>query len=102
MRTVHPFFEKSGYTLQEEEEAITSFFFISDYMYGGCLTFTAHLLHTLNRKDVFLIGKGLREKKKNFGYGIRYQNVPLEYFDSADNDISSSLICFSTLNAWKR
>ncbi|MDQ3968647.1 MAG: hypothetical protein M3275_09680 [Thermoproteota archaeon] len=30
----------NGSTLSQE--ATTSFFFLSDYMYGGCLTFTAH------------------------------------------------------------
>ena len=67
------------------QEATTSFFFLSDYMYGGCLTFTAHLLHTLNRKEVFRIAKRFERRKRNFGYGIRYQNVTLEYFDSVKN-----------------
>jgi hypothetical protein len=47
----------SGGTLSQEESI--SFLFLSDYMYGGCLTFTAHLLHTLNRKEVFRIAKRL-------------------------------------------
>ena len=54
-------------------------------MYGGCLTFTAHLLHTLNGKQVFRIAKRFGKRKKNFGYGIRYQNVPLEYLDTVQN-----------------
>jgi hypothetical protein len=58
-------------------------------MYGGCVTFTAHLLHTLNRKEVFRIakkfGRRKKKKKKNFGYGIRYQNVPLEYVDAVQS-----------------
>jgi glycosyltransferase involved in cell wall biosynthesis len=73
---------------KEEEAATTSFFFISDYMYGGCVTFTAHLLHILNRKEIFRIEKRVfekRKKKKNFGYEIRYQNVPLECLDSVQN-----------------
>jgi glycosyltransferase involved in cell wall biosynthesis len=74
----------SSATLSQEKTP-PSFFFISNYMYGGCLTFTAHLLHTLNRKKVFRIAKKIEKRKKNFGYGIRYQNVPLEYLDSVDN-----------------
>ena len=54
-------------------------------MYGGCVTFTAHLLHTLNRKKVFRIAKKFEKRKKNFGYEIKYQNVPLEYLDSVQN-----------------
>jgi glycosyltransferase involved in cell wall biosynthesis len=73
----------NGSTLPQEK--ITSFFFLSDYMYGGCLTFTAHLLHTLNRKEAFRIAKRFERRKRNLGYGIRYQNVTLEYFDSVRN-----------------
>ena len=49
--------KNSDGTLSQEESI--SFLFLSDYMYGGCLTFTAHLLHTLNRKEVFRIAKRL-------------------------------------------
>src|SRR5215210_2837843 len=85
-RTADPIFDNGSSTLPQEETT-TCFFFISDCMYGGCLTFTAHLLHTLNRKEVFRIAKKRfeRKKKKNFGYGIRYQNVPLEYLDTVQN-----------------
>jgi glycosyltransferase involved in cell wall biosynthesis len=83
-KTVDPIFDNGNNSsaLPKEEEATTSFFFISDYMYGGCLTFTAHLLHTLNRKEIFRIARKFEKRKKNFGYGIRYQNVPVEYLDT--------------------
>src|ERR671914_2676018 len=68
-----------------QEKTTPSFFFISNYMYGGCLTFTAHLLHILKRKEVFRIAKKFERKKKNFGYGIRYQNVPREFVDTVQN-----------------
>jgi len=35
---------------QKEEQQQRPFFFLSDFMYGGCLTFTAHLLHSLEKK----------------------------------------------------
>jgi len=83
--TADPIFDNGSSTLPKEETT-TSLFFISGYMYGGCVTFTAHLLHTLHRKEVFRIAKKRFEtRKKNFGYGIRYQNVPLEYLDSVQN-----------------
>jgi glycosyltransferase involved in cell wall biosynthesis len=85
-QTTDPVFDKCSSTLSQEKTTTSSFFFISNYMYGGCLTFTAHLLHTLNRKKVFRIAKKFeKRKKKNFGYGIRYQNVPVEYLDSVQN-----------------
>lgn len=86
-RTSDPVFDKSSSNaLLKEEEIATSFFFISDYMYGGCSTFTAHLIHILNRNDIFRIAKRFdKRKKRNFGYGISYQNVPLEYLDMVQN-----------------
>lgn len=63
----------------------TCFFFLSDCMYGGCATFTGHLLHTLNRREVFCIAKRLESRRRNFGYGIQYQNVMLEHFDKVKN-----------------
>lgn len=83
------------------QEKIASFFFISDYLYGGCLTFTTHLLHTLNRKQVFRIAKRFERRKRNLGYGIRYQNVPLEYLDTVQNvfitDMFQHFECLSRL-----
>jgi glycosyltransferase involved in cell wall biosynthesis len=84
-RTAESVFDKGSSTLSQEKTTTPSFFFISDYMYGGCVTFTAHLLHTLNRKKVFRIAKKFEKRKKNFGYEIKYQNVPVEYLDSVDN-----------------
>jgi len=85
---VDPIFDNcSSISSLLQEKTAPSFFFISNYMYGGCLTFTAHLLHILNRKEVFRIVKKFEKRKKNFGYGIRYQNVPVEYLDSVDNNV---------------
>ncbi len=59
------------------------FFFLSDYMFGGCQTFTAHLLRSLNRSLVLRLnmGEGPQNRLKDFGYGIRYQTVPLNFLD---------------------
>ena len=85
IRAADPIFDNCSSSTSSQEKTAPSFFFISNCMYGGCLTFTAHLLHTLNRKKVFRIAKKFEKREKNFGYGIRYQNVPLEYLDSVDN-----------------
>ena len=103
--TADPIFGNDSTTLPQEE-ATTSFFFISGYMYGGCVTFTAHLLHTLHRKEVFRIAKRFERKKKNFGYGIRYQNVSLEYLDTVQNifitDMFNHFECLTKLKTRKR
>ncbi len=70
-----------------QEKTAPTFLFISNYMYGGCLTFTAHLLHILKRKKILRIARKFEKTNKNFGYGIKYQDVPLEYLDSVDNNI---------------
>ncbi len=47
------------------------YLYFSDYMYGGCATFTAHLLHTIGKKYVlYIIKGGFKEKfrKGDFGY----------------------------------
>lgn len=62
-RTADPIFDNGSSTLPQEETT-SSFIFISDYMYGGYVTFTAHLLHTQNRKEVFRIAKKFERKKK--------------------------------------
>jgi hypothetical protein len=62
-KTADPIFDKGSSTLPQEETT-SSFFFISDYMYGDCITFTACLLPTLNRKVVFRIAKKFERKKE--------------------------------------
>lgn len=47
----------------EEQQQQRPFFFLSDYMYGGGLTFTVHLLHSLGKKQVFKVCKKSHEKK---------------------------------------
>jgi hypothetical protein len=64
------------------------YLYLSDYMYGGCATFTAHLLHSLGKKYVlYLIKRGFNEesRKGDFGYGIYYQNLSIEALDTIKN-----------------
>jgi hypothetical protein len=63
------------------------YFFLSDYYnYGGCVTFTAHLLHLLRKKRVLLLTKKLQENTNgDFGYGIQYQNISTKVFDAIEN-----------------
>jgi hypothetical protein len=52
------------------------YFFIADnYLYGGCVTFTAHLMHLLERKWFRRITNRFEKEFREFGYGICYQNV---------------------------
>ena len=45
---------------EREQPYPRQFFFLSDYAFGGCQTFTAHLLRTLNRSLVMRL-KGTAE-----------------------------------------
>jgi hypothetical protein len=49
--------ENASLQQKEEEQQQRPFFFLSDFMYGGCLTFTAHLLYSLGNKLVLKICK---------------------------------------------
>jgi len=42
------------------------------------VTFTAHLLRSLNLQQCLKISRRLENNTRDFGYGIRYQNVPSE------------------------
>ncbi len=57
----------------------TPLFYLSDYQYGGCTTFTAHLLHILNRKHVLCLTKAFEKDIGDFGYDIQYKRVPVEF-----------------------
>jgi glycosyltransferase involved in cell wall biosynthesis len=73
--------DNNAFIQRRREQQQRAFFFLSDYMYGGCLTFTAHLLHALGEKLVFKISKNYEKRTRHFGYGIEYQNVPLTVLD---------------------
>ena len=72
---------------EREQPYPRQFFFLSDYAFGGCQTFTAHLLRTLNRSLVMRLKRNSRSScsfknpSRDFGYGIHYQNIPLDFFD---------------------
>ncbi len=62
------------------------YFFLSDfYQWGGTVTFTAHLLNTIGRKQVVRIGNIPEGDKTtgNFGYNIAYKIISLDSIDKA-------------------
>ena len=53
-------------------------------IYGGWVTFTSHLC--LKYKcDLFKIGKRTEKNKRNYGYGVQYQNVKIDELIKKDN-----------------
>jgi glycosyltransferase involved in cell wall biosynthesis len=63
------------------------YFFLSDfYHWGGTVTFTAHLLNKIGRKQIVRIGNVPKGDKitGNFGYGLDYQIVSLDFIDKVD------------------
>ena len=46
-------------------------------IYGGWVTFTAHLCLKYNC-DLFKIGKRTEKKKREYGYGVQYQNYRID------------------------
>jgi glycosyltransferase involved in cell wall biosynthesis len=59
-------------------------FYLSNYLYGGCATFTAHLLHTINQKYIYCLTKAFENDLGDFGYGIYYQRKPLDFLLERD------------------
>ena len=80
------------------------YFFIADnYLYGGCVTFTAHLMHLLGRKWFRRITNRFEREFKEFGYGISYQNVTTEALDFAEKPFITDMFKnFHLLEKMKR
>lgn len=66
-------------TDQPEQHKPPLLFCLSDYRYGGCTTFTAHLLRILNKNYVLCLTKAFEKDIGDFGYGIKYQRIPIEF-----------------------
>ena len=81
------------------------YFFLSDYYdYDGCVTFTAHLLHSLRKKSVLLLTKKLEENTRgDFGYGIQYHNTSTKVLDAIKNPFITDMYkSFQLLQKLKR
>lgn len=64
------------------------YFFLSDfYHWGGTVSFAAHLLNSIGRKQIVRIGIVPRDDKitGNFGYGLDYQIVSSDFIDKTPN-----------------
>ena len=87
-----------------QRERQRQYFFIADnYLYGGCVTFTAHLMHLLGRKWFRRITNRFEKKFREFGYGIRYQNVTPRALDYAENPFITDMFKnFHVLERMKR
>jgi glycosyltransferase involved in cell wall biosynthesis len=63
------------------------YFFLSNfYHWGGTVTFTAHLLNSIGRREVVQIGNTPKGDKisGDFGYGLNCQIVSLNFIDKVD------------------
>ena len=80
------------------------YFFIADnYLYGGCVTFTAHLMHLLGKKWFRRITNRFEKKFREFGYGLYYQNVTPKVLDYAENPFVTDMFKnFHVLERMKR
>jgi hypothetical protein len=88
----------------DQRERQRQYFFIADnYLYGGCVTFTAHLMHLLGRKWFRRITNRFEKKFREFGYGICYQNVTPRALDCAENPFITDMFKnFHVLERMKR
>ena len=71
--------------LNEEQKELQQqqlLFYLSNYRYGGCTTFTAHLLHLLNIKSVICLTDAFEKDIGDFGYGISYKKRQMTFLDN--------------------
>jgi hypothetical protein len=80
--------------LEEQQQQL--FFYLSDYMCGGCVTFTAHLVNKLKTNHVFLLSssQAFENPAKDFGYGLNYHLVPSQFIDKVKIPLLQT--CFET------
>lgn len=67
---------------EQQELQLQPLFYLSDYRYGGCTTFTAHLLHLIKIKSVICMSNAFEKDIGDFGYGIYYQKRPIAFLDN--------------------
>ena len=67
---------------KQEELLLQQLFYLSNYRYGGCTTFTAHLLHLLKIKSVICMSNAFENDIGEFGYEIYYQKRPIAFLDN--------------------
>ena len=49
---------------EQQELQLQQLFYLSDYRYGGCTTFTAHLLHLIKIKSVIVCQMHLKRYRR--------------------------------------
>lgn len=66
-----------------------NFYYLVKPMYGGWVSFTAHLLNKdfSNKLPLFKIGKKTEQKTRKFAFNLRYQNIAKEAIHVLDNPV---------------
>ena len=67
-----------------------NFVYMARPIYGGWVTMTAHLSLTFNY-PIFKITKKSEKSKRNFGYGVQYQNQSIEDLIKKDNLVITAI-----------
>ena len=61
---------------------------LSEPKFGGWVSYTAHLmLRDYSGEHIYKTSKRLEKKTRDFGFGVRYQNIPKEAMKMMDNQI---------------
>ncbi len=65
--------------------------YLANPIYGGWVTYTAHLAHVLKKKSVLKSTQRLGKNASPFGYGIFYQNIPKEALPTIKKKIITAI-----------
>ena len=63
---------------------VVNLVYMAKPIYGGWVTFTSHL-SLKNKCDLYKIGKRTEPNKRNYGYGVKYQNLRIDDLIVKDN-----------------
>ena len=69
-----------------EPEAVEelSLVYLAKPIYGGWVTFTSHLCLKYDC-DLYKVGKRTEKNKREYGYGVKYQNVNIDELVTKEN-----------------
>ena len=69
---------------------MVSIIYMAKPIYGGWVSFTAHLALSYNL-NIYKISKRSEKNKRNFGYGLQYQNISIDDAKKLDNILISAI-----------
>ena len=75
-----------NYGDDEEKKPFDNLLYLAKPVYGGWVTFTAHLSHKY-KIPIYKIGKRNETFKRDYGYECKYQNINIDRENKCRNEL---------------